>query len=552
MERQRAFLDSRRSPPSDSGSATSLNADTVEDFRKKLKHFFMSPCEKVNTQWRISWKLLLQILKIGLVTTQLISFGLSNQMMVTFEDEILVTLRHLLLKGYNDRNIENYAVYTKSEVYDHIHFIVDQYVNLWNLSAGNHAYEKDGGKYTPLSICQDFYRKSLIFPENETFHIDPHVESECSDIYPSQLLADPTIMKKQLNITLDFKRLIRIKIHFALKAINVQTLFHQELPDCYVFAVATTFHNIAQSGRIKMTLNSNTDIKECKDGNVTFTFPRNIHYLTLDSFIILICLTSLLLCVHSLINGILLQFEYTAFFRALRKNVPPWSDRMEFVNGWYILIVLSDSLAISGSLLKIGIHLKNFTSYDVCSILLGTATLLVWTEVIWYLNLFQKYNVLTLALKAAFPNVLRFCGCVIMIYLGYCFCGWIVLGPYHSKWRCLPHLQEHTEIELPGVALQQTVPLLLRFALRLHGFQSLHLAYHRHMQHREAAARPPDGVGTEGVHRLQRPAGFREVHAGQGTGFMLFLQLPSVCHVACKTDLIQKGLVCMWVFAATP
>lgn len=47
-------------------------------------------------------------------------------MMVTFEDEILVTLRHLLLKGYNDRNIENYAVYTKSEVYDHIHFIVDQ------------------------------------------------------------------------------------------------------------------------------------------------------------------------------------------------------------------------------------------------------------------------------------------------------------------------------------------------------------------------------------------------------------------------------------------
>lgn len=28
---------------------------------------------------------------------------------------------------------------------------------------------------------------------------------------------------------------------------------------------------------------------------------------------------------------------------------------------------------------------------------------------------------------------MRFCCCVAVIYLGYCFCGWIVLGPYHVK-----------------------------------------------------------------------------------------------------------------------
>lgn len=33
----------------------------------------------------------------------------------------------------------------------------------------------------------------------------------------------------------------------------------------------------------------------------------------------------------------------------------------------------------------------------------------------------------------ALPNVIRFCCCVAVIYLGYCFCGWIVLGPYHVK-----------------------------------------------------------------------------------------------------------------------
>ena len=135
----------------------------------------------------------------------------------------------------------------------------------------------------------------------------------------------------------------------------------------------------------------------------------------------------------------------------------------------------------------------------MCSIFLGTSTLLVWVGVIRYLGYFQKYNVslyrdwvvsilplfnqisvpcvtydsiqtncvspkfwkdyhnthnnrpffpyqsvrflhsvcvpqvLILTMKAAFPKVLRFCCCAGMIYLGYTFCGWIVLGPYHEK-----------------------------------------------------------------------------------------------------------------------
>lgn len=42
-------------------------------------------------------------------------------------------------------------------------------------------------------------------------------------------------------------------------------------------------------------------------------------------------------------------------------------------------------------------------------------------------------QILIVTLRAAFPNVIRFCSCVAVIYLGYCFCGWIVLGPYHVK-----------------------------------------------------------------------------------------------------------------------
>lgn len=33
-------------------------------------------------------------------------------------------------------------------------------------------------------------------------------------------------------------------------------------------------------------------------------------------------------------------------------------ERLEFVNGWYILLVISDVLTISGTIMKIGIEAK--------------------------------------------------------------------------------------------------------------------------------------------------------------------------------------------------
>lgn len=136
--------------------------------------------------------------------------------------------------------------------------------------------------------------------------------------------------------------------------------------------------------------------------------------------------------------------EFSWFFRRRYNQSVCLSDRMEFLNGWYILLVISDVLTVLGTIMKIGIEskvgghrgvkmvtkgqagsflaavptcgrrwgllgpreghrsrlrpvpppsLQNFASYDVCSILLGTSTLLVWVGVIRYLTFFQKYNV---------------------------------------------------------------------------------------------------------------------------------------------------------------
>uniref|UniRef100_A0A8D2AGP2 Mucolipin TRP cation channel 3 n=1 Tax=Sciurus vulgaris TaxID=55149 RepID=A0A8D2AGP2_SCIVU len=358
-----------------------------DQMRRKLKFFFMNPCEKFWARGRKPWKLVIQILKIAMVTIQ--------------------------------------------------------YLQLRNISVGNHAYENKGTKQSAMTICQHFYKQGNISPGNDTFDIDPEIETECFLVEPDEPFHIGIQEENKLNFTLDFHRLVTVELQFKLKAINLQTVRHQELPDCYDFTLTITFDNKAHSGRIKISLDNDISIRECKDWHVSGSIQKNTHYMMIfDAAVILTCLSSLLLCIRSVVQGLQLQQEFVSFFLFHYKKEVSISDQMEFVNGWYIMIIVSDILTIIGSILKMEIQAKSLTSYDVCSIFLGTSTMLVWLGVIRYLGFFQKYNLLILTLQAALPNVIRFCCCAAMIYLGYCFCGWIVLGPYHDKFRSLNRVSE--------------------------------------------------------------------------------------------------------------
>ncbi|CAK6971370.1 mucolipin-3 [Scomber scombrus] len=414
--------------------------ESVECLRRKIKYYFMNPCEKYHARGRKPWKLILQIIKIAIITIQLVSFGLSNQMVVTFREENLMTFKHLFLKDYVDGSMDTYAVYRQADVYDRIDYVIKQFGLLHNNTVGNHEYEKNGTNFTPLSMCQDFYRNGTLYPGNETFEIDAHVDTECIKVYPMRWQAS---REKLPHFELYFRRMLSVRIEFVLKAINLQTVRHRELPDCYDFKVIITFDNQAHSGRIKIDLENDVEINECVEWKVTGASARNIFLTVLfDCLIIVTCITSFCLCTRSILNGIQLQFEYTLSCRTHSDKEVPWSDRLEFVNGWYILIIVSDTLTIIGSILKIEIQTKALTSYDVCSIFLGTGTMFVWIGVIRYMGYFRKYNTLILTLRAAFPNVIRFICCAGIIYLSYCLCGWIVLGPYHEKFRTLNTVSE--------------------------------------------------------------------------------------------------------------
>lgn len=59
---------------------------------------------------------------------QLILFGLSNQLVVSFKEENTVAFKHLFLKDYPGVDEDDYSrsVYTQQDVYDSIFFAINQ------------------------------------------------------------------------------------------------------------------------------------------------------------------------------------------------------------------------------------------------------------------------------------------------------------------------------------------------------------------------------------------------------------------------------------------
>ncbi|XP_068808747.1 mucolipin-2 isoform X5 [Struthio camelus] len=425
---------------------------TETALKEDLKFYFMNPCEKYRARHQIPWKLALQILKILMVTTQLIFFGLSNQLVVSFKEENTVAFKHLFLKGYSGVDEDDYScsIYTQQEAYDSIFYVINQYKQLKNISLGTLGYGQDENEGSGLKICKQQYKKGTMLPSNDTLNIDVATETECILLKPQELASKKAELKLNSSFfNLEFYRLIQVEISFKLKGIALQTIHARELPDCYVFQNTITLNNRAHSGKIKIYFDSDTDIQECKDWHISGSIlQKNTQYvLVFDGFVIISCLASLILCTRSIILALKLQKRFVNFFLEKYKRHVCHADRLEFINGWYVLVIISDMMTIIGSILKMEI----------------------------------KAKVLILTMQASLPKVLRFCCCAGMIYLGYTFCGWIVLGPYHEKFEdlntvaeCLFSLVNGDDMFATFAQIQQKSMLVWLFSrLYLYSFISL-------------------------------------------------------------------------------
>jgi len=410
-----------------------------EKIKRKLKFFFMNPVEKYYATRKLPWKLLLQILKVFLVTAQLWIFATYRYAHVNYYSDQTISFQHFFIKGWDPaREIHAYpqslginALYRKSEFYGFVDFAVK---NLGRL-------EEDAMvpffRNSSLGLCVEQF-KAVNISRDLVVKMDKTLVTNCRFLSEDQILSFNTSKEWLKDFPIPWAAMETIFLNFSLTTVSLSPMGPVPTPECFKFKVKIAIDNKDHDNQLPIELTTEPIRLACPTMEaVTSPFSRFIVFLNLG--VIFICFSSLLLCLRALLRAQLLKHETDTFLQKTYNWTLSVNERLEFLNLWYVMICTNDSLIIIGSIIKQLIESKSIIGdmWDVCSLMLGTGNLLVWFGLLRYLGFFQTYNVLILTMKGAAPNMLRFLICASFIYIGFTLAGWVILGPYHFKFSTI-------------------------------------------------------------------------------------------------------------------
>ncbi|XP_026325066.1 mucolipin-3-like [Hyposmocoma kahamanoa] len=456
LKRRRPNQENNANPQGYSNQANSFSElnQLEEKMRRKLQFFFMNPIEKWKAKRKFPYKFVVQVIKIILVTFQLCLFAHNRYNHVNYTWDNRISFSHLFLLGWDStREIDAYppgagplAIYKIDDFYSTLDFACAGYSNLSN-AIGPYSYNDENNIPPDPVFCQYNYKQGIINGFNESYEFNSEIVETCINF---TLKRNNQFQSRQFlkdsSLDVNFASLVRAKLMFSIKTINFRAAGPITPPDCYKFDVEVIFDNEDHDGQMSLSLQAEPTKLTCK-GDQSYITDNKIDQILrsiMNILVILICSVSFVLCSRAIYRAQLLKELTVHFFqRAYNKHLS-LEGRLEFLNIWYIMIIINDILIIMGSAIKEQIERNQFINdqWNICSLFLGLGNLLVWFGVLRYLGFFKTYNVVILTLKKAAPKIFRFCVCALLIYAGFMFCGWLILGPYHMKFRSLATTSE--------------------------------------------------------------------------------------------------------------
>ncbi|KAG7296279.1 hypothetical protein JYU34_021404 [Plutella xylostella] len=469
------------------GSHSAAISQLETKMRRKLQFFFMNPIEKWRAKRKFPFKFFVQVIKIILVTFQLCLFAHSRYNHVNYTWDNRISFSHLFLLGWDStREINAYppgagplAVYKVSEFYDTLDYAYAGYFNLTKNSIGPYSYDNENNTMPDPVFCQYDFKQGVINGFNESYEFNSEIVETCINFTRGEPKFKSQLFMKNAGLNISFSSLVRAKLMFSIKTINFRAAGPITPPDCYRFDIAILFDNEDHDGQMALTLEAEPVELHCK-GDQAYVTNNKIDQILrsiLNIFVIAICSASLCLCSRAIYRAQLLKELTVQFFRQTYNKELSLESRFEFLNIWYIMIIVNDILIIMGSAIKEQIERNQFKNdqYNICSLFLGTGNLLVWFGVLRYLGFFKTYNVVILTLKKAAPKIFRFSVCALLLYAGFTFCGWLILGPYHMKFRSLATTSECLFSLINGDDMFATFSIMSRKSPMLWWFSRVYL-----------------------------------------------------------------------------
>nr|NVI71482.1 transient receptor potential cation channel, mucolipin ortholog [Cucujiformia] len=364
-----------------------------------------------------------------------------------------ITFSHLFLKGWDaTREINSYpptagplAIYQIDDFYSTIDFAFEGYSNISG-AIGSYSYTNEDNTMSDMVFCKYQYKAGDIFGFNESYSFNSEIVKTCSNI-SHDLTQGKFDSKNYFAIEpVQFSALVKATLDFSVKTVNFKSAGRISPPNCYQFDITILFDNEDHDGQMVLSLDAEPVRLNCK-GDMEYVTGNEINSLLrslLNYLVIFICFLSFGLCGRAIWRAQQLKGITESYFKTNFNKQLSSGDKKKFFNLWYVMIIVNDVLIIIGSAIQEQIEKEEFTSdqWNVCSVFLGIGNLLVWFGVLRYLGFFKTYNVVILTLEKAAPQVARFLLCAILIYAGFTFCGWLVLGPYHLKFKSLSTTSE--------------------------------------------------------------------------------------------------------------
>ena len=347
-----------------------------------------------------------------------------------------------------------YAIYEREQVFESIDYALHRFANLSQISVGSFGYQTPNQTLQPMSpfeVCVDHYSTARVNPSEYYYYIDNKIETDCIAINNTYPPGDDKWRDfhfrdfiAEQKFELNFEGLVGVTVRLPLRTIYLNSLSIFDAPECYDIDVKIEYDNSQHSGQILVVLTAQTKRQDCNGNLKDNEEQTHTERQVLNVGVILICLLSFFLCMRSMIRGQKLKTRAIFFFRKHFGKELTFQETSRFIDGWILMIIVNDILIIAGSCEKINMERNNLhgAHYNYCSLMLGFGNLLVWCGLLRYLGFFKKYNILIVTLKHCLPHVLRFLLCALILYAGFCFCGWVVLGPYHFKFRTISRTSE--------------------------------------------------------------------------------------------------------------
>ncbi|KXJ15370.1 Mucolipin-3 [Exaiptasia diaphana] len=167
------------------------------------------------------------------------------------------------------------------------------------------------------------------------------------------------------NTSFQFGSLVSLELILTLNAINLKGVRSWDKPSCYALDVKILFDNSKLDGQMPLSLTSQHRWLKCKK-RAEINSPEKdlgrlilVGLLVFDAIVIFICLLSLILCLRSLAKSFHLAKEARTYFKDFTNDPLTLSEAAELFNLWFIVIIISDFLAILGSIYKIAIEQKS-------------------------------------------------------------------------------------------------------------------------------------------------------------------------------------------------